>query len=191
MINYYCQFFALCCVVVWESVLFTHLQLFCFHMMINPCYMGKTFCSPTIRPNIIITSGSDKAKPKSARPLAQPLNFPQESNFIYRPKLRCRSNSDCCAAFSADFTLCWWKIRPPRIGEWKDGGIAPVIASGHSTPTTRKLERLQQRRLRSCLLMHSKQHHERWQSPCGTSASFKNIGNVFVSPSLSLLVLVL
>lgn len=64
----------------------------------------------------------------------------------------------------------------------REGGIAPVIASGHSTPTTRKLE---QRRLRRCLLMHSKQDDERSQSPCGASAGFKNIGCVFVSFSFS------
>ncbi|KAG1952582.1 hypothetical protein F2P79_009543 [Pimephales promelas] len=55
----------------------------------------------------------------------------------------------------------------------REGGIAPVIASGHSTPTTRKLE---QRRQRHCLLIHSKQDDERSQSPCGASAGFKNIG---------------
>jgi len=64
-----------------------------------------------------------------------------------------------------------------------EGGIAPVIASGHSTPTTRKLE---QRRQRHCLLIHSKQDDEHSQSPCGASASFKNIGSVFVSFSLCL-----
>lgn len=55
-----------------------------------------------------------------------------------------------------------------------------VIASGYSTPTTRKPERGKQRR---CLLMHSKQDDECMESPCGASASFKNIFRVCLSLS--------
>lgn len=46
--------------------------------------------------------------------------------------------SACCVAFSLDFMLCWWKIRPLRISAWKGGvgggGVLMVafIASGHS-----------------------------------------------------------
>lgn len=55
-----------------------------------------------------------------------------------------------------------------------------VIASGYSTPTTRKPERGKRRR---CLLMHSKQDDECMESPCGASPSFKNIFRVCLSLS--------